>query len=188
MNFNRPLTLASKSPRRQQLLRDAGFNFEVRTATVEETYPETISTEEVAEYLALKKAEAVPLLRNNEVIITADTVVILDNTILGKPENRQQAVEMLSHLSGKSHSVVTGICLKSEKKTITIRDTTTVTFKTLDSEEINHYIDTYQPFDKAGSYGIQEWLGMIAITRIEGSYFNVMGLPIHQLYAELMKF
>lgn len=185
MNFNRPLTLASNSPRRQQLLREGGFDFNIRTVAIEESFPDNIDSNEVAEYLALKKADAIDLLSKDEVLITSDTVVILNDKILGKPNSKEDAFTMLKDLSNKTHSVVTGVCIKTSTKTISFSDTTAVTFKKLSEEEINYYIDNFQPFDKAGSYGIQEWIGMIGITKIEGSYFNVMGLPIHKLYNEL---
>ena len=188
MNFNRPLTLASNSPRRQQLLKEAGFKFIVRTAPIDEEYPDDIHYKDVAEYLARKKADAIPFQLDNEVIITSDTVVVLHGTILGKPKDKSHAVQMLSQLSGQTHDVITGVCLKSENKTITFSDTTNVTFNMLTSEEINFYIDNYKPFDKAGGYGIQEWLGMISINKIEGSYFTVMGLPIHRVYEVLKDF
>ncbi len=187
MNFTRPLILASKSPRRQQLLRDAGFKFEVRSKEVEESYPEHLALKNVPAYLAQKKAKSLLLEINNEIIIASDTIVVCDEYILGKPKNRQQASEMLQILSDRSHKVITGVCLLSKEKEVVFSDTTAVTFKTLSQEEIDHYIAHFEPYDKAGSYGIQEWIGMIGITSITGSYFTVMGLPVHRLYKSLME-
>lgn len=188
MNFNRPLILASKSPRRQQLLSEAGFEFEVRTKEVAETYPEGLEHKEVPSYLASKKANALLTEIKNEVVIASDTIVVCDGHILGKPTNHQDASEMLNKLSGKEHQVITGICLLSKDKKVMFSDTTSVVFKSLSQEEIDHYISNFKPFDKAGSYGIQEWIGMIGITNITGSYYTVMGLPVHRLYEELMRF
>lgn len=188
MNFTRPLILASKSPRRQHLLKEAGFQFEIRTKEVEETYPEELSYQEVPPYLATKKANALLPEVNGEIIIASDTIVVCNDQILGKPEDYQHAVEMLQKLSGKEHQVITGVSLMSKKKEIVFSDTTIVEFKTLSQEEIDYYITNFKPYDKAGSYGIQEWIGMIGITKIIGSYFTVMGLPIHRLYEELRIF
>lgn len=187
-DFKNPIILASKSPRRQQLLRDLGFEFTIKTKDTDETYPEDLKTEAVPEYLAIKKARALLDEVDNEIIIASDTIVVQSGQILGKPENKEEAYSMLSSLSGKSHEVITGVCLLSKFKEITFKETTLVTFTALSKEEIDNYIKHYQPFDKAGSYGIQEWLGMIAISKIEGSYFNVMGLPTHKLYKELLQF
>lgn len=183
------LILASKSPRRQYLLKEAGFDFAIKTMETDETYPDTLKAEEVAAYLAKKKAAAfVPLLSENEVVITADTVVILKDTILGKPKDGAEAKKMLIALSGQQHIVKTGVCIAGNKKMVVFDDTTSVYFKSLTKAAIDYYVNNFRPFDKAGAYGIQEWIGMIGIEKIEGSYFNVMGLPIHLLYEELNRF
>lgn len=187
MNFNRPLTLASNSPRRQEILKSAGFVFKIKTADVEETFPTDMDPYLVAQYLAVKKSEAF-VLESDEIMITADTTVILEGDILGKPAHAGVAEIMLRKLSGKQHSVVTGVAITDSNKTVQFSDITEVFFKTLTDEEIKYYINNYQPYDKAGSYGIQEWIGMIGITQIAGSYFNVMGLPVKRVYEELIKF
>lgn len=189
MNFKHRLILASKSPRRQQLLKDAGFDFSVKTKDVAEDFPSTLPASEVAKYLAEKKANAFTNeLMPDEVVITADTVVIIKDKVLAKPEDKKEAFEMIRSLSGTRHEVITGVCLMSKSKVALFDDTTRVYFKELSDEEINYYIDTYKPYDKAGAYGIQEWIGMIGITKIEGSYFNVVGLPVQKVYEELNRF
>lgn len=185
-NFNHPLILASNSPRRQELLRDAGFDFKVKTRQVDENYPSDLPSGEVASFLALKKAQAYQHDLNDEVLITADTVVNLKGTIMGKPVDHQMAEEMLQALSGNEHEVTTGVCIATKNSEIVFSDTTKVFFRPLTAEEITYYIDNFQPFDKAGAYGIQEWIGMVGITKIEGSYFNVVGLPVHKVYDALM--
>jgi len=185
MNFKRPLILASSSPRRQYLMKEAGFQFTVEKPEVDESFPESLPVEQVARYLALKKAEYFRKEVRNQVIVTADTVVILKNQILNKPENRTEAIAMLQRLSGKTHLVMTGVCILSAEKEESFDDTTAVTFKELSVEEIEFYIDNYKPYDKAGAYGAQDFIGMIAIEKIIGSYFNVMGLPIHKVYTHL---
>ena len=177
--------LASNSPRRKQLLADLGIEFEVRSANVDEHIPSGMISTEVPEYLARIKAEAVHQQAKNSLVIAADTVVILENSILGKPKSPQQAKDYLIELSGKNHQVVTGVCVKYEEKTRLFKDTTQVSFRKLTPDEIDRYVDKYQPMDKAGAYGIQEWIGMIGVTAIEGSYFNVVGLPVHKLYLAL---
>jgi septum formation protein len=184
----RPLILASASPRRQYLLREAGFEFTVRPPAVEEHVPPGIPPAEVAAYLAGRKAQSLAPTLSNEVVLASDTVVIIDNTVLNKPANRAEAIAMLQKLSGRTHSVITGVCLLSKDKTDVFQDETRVTFKPLSQQEIEHYIDTHHPYDKAGAYGAQDWIGMVAITRIEGSYFTVMGLPMHLVYQHLQKF
>ena len=170
------LILASASPRRHQLMCDAGFKFEVRLKHTEEIWPEGLAVEEVPEYLAGLKAKAFDgELKEGELLITADTVVCLDAKILGKPENREHAIEMLHRLSGRKHQVVTGVCLTTLQEHRSFSAYTDVYFKTLLDQEIICYVDTYKPFDKAGAYGIQEWIGYIGIERIEGSFYNVMG-------------
>jgi septum formation protein len=187
MNFNHPLILASKSPRRQQLLKDAGFKFEVVSIDVDESFPSEMDVELVAKYLAEKKAKDYQSFLKNEYLITADTVVIIDNLILNKPVDYDEAKSMLQKLSGRAHKVMTGVCVANKDSITSFDETTTVIFKTLTNQEIDHYIMAFQPFDKAGAYGIQEWIGMIGIEKIEGSYFNVVGLPIHALYKVLME-
>ena len=176
---NYKLILASASPRRQQLMKDAGFTFEVRLKNVEEKYPQEIHLEKVPEYLSKVKASAV--------LITADTVVCIHDRILGKPADRKEAISMLRELSGNRHLVVTGVSVTTRTEQLSFSSRTDVFFKHLSNEEIIFYVDTYKPFDKAGAYGIQEWIGYIGIERIEGSFYNVMGLPIQKLYETLRK-
>ena len=186
---NRRIILASASPRRQQLMHDAGFSIEIRLKEVEEMWPKEIPTEKVAAYLAGLKATAfIGELADDELLITADTVVCLGAKIPGKPKNREDAIQMLHDLSGKKHTVITGVCLTTNKHQKSFSAYTDVYFKELTEEEILFYVDCYQPFDKAGAYGIQEWIGYIGIHRIEGSFYNVMGLPIQQLYEMLNEF
>ena len=183
------LILGSKSPRRKELLAGLGFDFEVRTKETDESFPAEMQPNDVALYIASKKAaELVSELTEEELLICADTVVIIDSTILGKPESREEAIGMLRALSGKTHSVITGVVLVSLKKEVRLSVATSVVFHSLGLEEIENYIDTYQPFDKAGSYGIQEWIGYAAIERIEGSYTNVVGLPTQEVYQALKQF
>ncbi len=182
--------LASGSPRRQQLLREMGIEFRVVVRPVEEKTETGLIPRKAAETLSRLKMSAFREsdFTNNRLIITADTIVALDNRILGKPENRAQAIEILTMLSGKCHEVITGVCIKTAEKEEVFTATTRVCFKKLTLDEIVYYIDNYKPYDKAGAYGIQEWIGHAAVERIEGSYFNVMGLPTHKLYEKLRKF
>jgi len=183
------IILASKSPRRQHMLKDLGLDFEVRVKETEETYPSNLNVDQIPIYLAELKANAFKSeINDNDLIITADTIVAIDGEVLGKPNNRQHAEEMLYKLSGKCHDVISGVCIYSKSKTVSFNSTTKVYFKEFTQEEVNYYIDTYKPFDKAGAYGIQEWIGYIGVERIEGSYFNVVGLPIQQLYKELSEY
>lgn len=179
------LILGSKSPRRQELLRGLGIEFEVRTKDTDESYPSTMPACEVPEYIAKLKAAAFADLSADDTLITADTVVIVDGTIYGKPHTRQEAFEMLKKLQDHTHQVVTGVCIRRGEKTISFRDETIVHFCPMTDDEIYYYIDNYRPYDKAGAYGVQEWIGYVAVDRMEGSYFNVMGLPIHKVYQEL---
>lgn len=181
------IILASKSPRRKELLNLLDLNFRVEIIKVDEVYPENLKAIKVAEYLANLKADAFTNISSDTVVISADTVVILDEQIIGKPKNKTEAAKMLQSLSNRNHKVMTGVCIKSKDKTISFSNTTKVFFKELTSSEINYYIENYKPFDKAGSYGIQEWIGAIGITKIEGSYFNVVGLPLYQLQNKLFK-
>lgn len=183
---NYKLVLASASPRRQQLMKDAGFTFEVRLKDVEEKYPDGLALEKVPEYLSRVKAEAFrDELKPDEVLVTADTVVCIHDKILGKPPGREDAIRMLQELSGARHLVVTGVSVTTCTEQLSFSSFTNVFFKTLSIEEIEYYVDTYKPFDKAGAYGIQEWIGYIGIERIEGSFYNVMGLPVQKLYETL---
>jgi septum formation protein len=186
--LNQPLILASTSPRRQFLMKEAGFVFTVEPPAADESFPDYMPVEMVPRYLAEKKAEAFKPKLNNEVVMTADTVVIIHGKILNKPADRMEAIKMLTELEGKTHKVITAVCLLSKEKQELFHDTTKVTFKKLTQEEIEYYIDTCKPYDKAGSYGAQDWLGMVGIEKINGSYFNVMGLPMHKVYKHLMEF
>lgn len=186
---NKKLILASKSPRRQQLLRDLGFDFEVRTMDVNEDHDLSLNGEEIAAHLAEKKALAFESdLADDEIVLTSDTVVWCNGESLAKAENETHAREMLQKLSGTSHDVITGVCLLSKKHKEVFTDTTKVYIRKLTDEEIDYYISHYRPFDKAGAYGIQEWIGMWAIEKIEGSFFTVMGLPTHLIHPYLQKF
>ncbi len=189
MNLNRSIILSSNSPRRQELLKALGFSFEVKIKNTEESFPDDMPCPGVAGYLAEKKAAVFSEEEIGEsVLITADTVVCLGNQILNKPADAKNAAAMLQQLSGKAHKVITGVCLRSADKQIAFSDETTVYFKPLTEEEIQHYIATCKPLDKAGAYGIQEWIGMMGIEKIEGSYYTVMGLPVHRLWDELKRF
>lgn len=182
-----PIILASKSPRRQELMKLLGLDFRIVLKEVEESYPESLSPAEVALYIAEKKAKAFDEEISNEIVITADTLVCVEGQILGKPENEAHAFEILSQLSGRKHEVMTGVCLLKDHQLHSFVETSEVYFKNLTAEQINYYISTGQPMDKAGAYGIQEWIGLVGIERINGSYTNVVGLPTHRLYEELLK-
>ncbi|MDO4190279.1 MAG: Maf family nucleotide pyrophosphatase [Bacteroidales bacterium] len=184
---NYHIVLASNSPRRKALLTDLGIPFEVRIVKgLEESYPSTLQSEEIPQYLSRQKAEAyLATMADNDMIITADTVVVLGGLVLGKPANEHEAHQMLTSLSGRTHEVITGITITTKQRQHTFAVKTKVTFCTLSEEEINHYIQHYHPLDKAGSYGIQEWIGYVGVEKVEGSYFNVVGLPIQQLYQTL---
>ncbi len=181
------MILASNSPRRKELLAGLGLDFDVRVVeNIDESFPSDMSKQEVAQFIAVKKAEAYQV-SENEILLTADTIVIVDNEILGKPKDAKDAARMLNLISGKTHQVITGVCLKSTKQVYQFSVCTNVSFKKLSKKEIDYYIAEYQPFDKAGAYGIQEWIGFIGVTKIEGSYFNVMGLPVQRIYEALVK-
>jgi len=180
-----PIILASKSPRRQELLTLMGLNFKVELKDVDERYPEGLSPAEIALYISEKKAKAFSA--NGEIVITADTIVALNGEILGKPEDRAHAQQMLRKLSGSKHEVYTGVTLVIGDSIRSFYDRTEVYCKAVSNEEIDFYIDNYKPFDKAGSYGVQDWWGIVVVQRIEGSYTNVMGLPTEKLYNELLK-
>lgn len=186
---NHKIILASGSPRRQQFLKELELDFEIKLKEIEEIYPDHLKAEEITNFLAKLKASAFENeLQDNEVLITSDTIVWLDNKALGKPIDASHAVKMLTEMSGKTHKVITSVCIKSTKKEVVFYDETLVTFTDLSLDEIEFYLKNYTPFDKAGSYGIQEWIGLVAIEKIEGSYANVVGLPTHKLYKELMNF
>ena len=184
------IILASRSPRRRFLLSQLGISFTEISAEIDESFPAGLTPDLAAIYIAEKKADQFRGLLEDpkNILITADTLVLIDNRILGKPEGKKGAAEMLQTLSGSMHQVVTGICLRSRDKSHSFTSWTNVFFKDLSEEEIDHYLEIYKPYDKAGAYGIQEWIGYIGITRIEGSYFNVMGLPVQRLYEELSRF
>jgi len=182
------LILASGSPRRQELLKGLAIPFTIKTKEVEEVYPIELKGAEITSYLAKLKADAFSNLKENELIITADTIVWLDGKALMKPTDRNDAQQILLQLSGKQHEVFTSVCLKSSDKTIIFSDVTKVFFNKLTVAEIDYYIDQYKPYDKAGAYGAQDWIGYMGIKRLEGSYFNVMGLPVHKLYKSLLDF
>lgn len=179
------IILASGSPRRKMLLESLDLPFEVDVRPVDETYPDSLRSSEVAEYLAEKKSVEWGELEDHQLLITADTIVSLDDRILEKPTSDAHASEMLTKLSGATHTVFSGVCLRTAKQKVSFTDQTDVAFRELSDAEIEYYIQRYQPFDKAGSYGAQEWLGMIAVSHLNGSYFNVMGLPVHRLYSAL---
>jgi septum formation protein len=168
-------------------MREAGFNFTVDKPDSDESFPDSLPVTQVAKYLAMKKAEYFRLTITDQIIVTADTVVILNNKILNKPADRTEAILMLNSLSNNLHLVMTGVCILSKEKEIAFDDTTEVKFKNLSPEEIEFYVDNYKPYDKAGAYGAQDWIGMVAIESITGSYFNVMGLPVNKVYQHLVE-
>ena len=184
------IVLASKSPRRQELMKGIGLEFSVITKDVDESYPSNMSVYDVAPFLSLKKAKAFndDELPENYMVITADTVVIVDDMILGKPKDEADARGMLGRISGKKHSVITGVTIRTSDKVKTFSVVSKVSFETLDQEEIDYYVNNFRPYDKAGAYGIQEWIGYIGVNHVEGSYFNVMGLPTQKLYKMLKTF
>jgi septum formation protein len=186
MNLLRPLLLASNSPRRKELLTGLGLKFDVHVKDVEEDYPSELKRDEIAEFLASHKADQYFEDLKDHILLTADTIVCLGDKVLNKPRNYQEAYDMLRTLSGTSHEVITGVCILTRDIKDVFHDTTKVYFKELSHEEIDYYITTYKPYDKAGAYGIQEWIGKIGIERIEGSYFNVVGLPVQKLYQQLI--
>ena len=188
MKYN--IILASNSPRRKELLAGLDVQFEVRIIPgIDESYPDTLPTMDIAEYIAQKKAKAYrETMADDELIITADTIVVLDDKVLGKPKDAEEARCMLHALSGKTHQVVTGVVLTTKELQKHFSVVSNVTFKTLSDNEIDYYVDTYKPMDKAGAYGIQEWIGYVGVTRLEGSYFNVMGLPVQRIYEAMKEF
>jgi septum formation protein len=186
-NLNKyQLVLASGSPRRQQFLKDLGLTFEIRIKEIEEVFPDYLKAQEITDYLSKLKAKAFEnKIKNNEIIITSDTIVWIENTAVGKPKDADDAFKILRKLSGKTHEVITSVCFTTKEKSEIINETTKVTFSELSDEAIWHYIKEYKPFDKAGAYGIQEWIGLIGISKIEGSYTNVVGLPTEKVYRYL---
>lgn len=189
------IILASNSPRRKELLK--GLDIEYRTwviPDIDESYPETLKAEETAEYISRKKSEPyflephVKNIADNDIVLTADTVVILEGRVMGKPADEAEACQMLRDLSGKEHSVITGVCLRSKTKTRTFSVRTAVEFDNLSDEQIKYYVAKYKPLDKAGAYGVQEWIGYVGVKKLVGSYFNVMGLPVQRIYSELASF
>lgn len=186
---NFKIILASGSPRRQQFFRDLDLEFEIHLKEVEEIYPENLKAGAITDYLAELKANAFDNeLSDNDVLVTSDTIVWHENKALGKPKDYDDAFKMLQSLSGKTHEVITSVCIKTNTKKDTFHEITRVTFNPLSDEEIKYYLDNYKPFDKAGSYGIQEWIGLVAIARIDGSYANVVGLPVDKVYQHLDSF
>lgn len=187
---NYHIILASNSPRRRELLAGLGIDFEVRVLPdIEENYPPTLPVSQIAQYIAKEKAQAYrEVMTDDQLIITADTVVVAAGEVMGKPVDADDAFRMLRKLSGCKHQVITGVCLTSTAVQREFSVTTDVAFKQLSDDEIHYYIDHYHPFDKAGAYGIQEWIGYIGVTGLEGSYFNVMGLPVQRIYTELSQF
>lgn len=186
MNFN--IILASKSPRRQELMQALGIPFSVKTMDVDESFPDAIEARDVAQFLAEKKGDAFdPYLTERDIVITADTTVIQGNTVLNKPQTPREATKMLKALSGNTHQVITGVTVSTKEHKAVFSETTVVHFHTLSENEIAYYVHNFQPLDKAGAYAIQEWLGMIGIKKIEGSYYNVVGLPIDKVYQEIKK-
>ncbi|WP_410881565.1 Maf family nucleotide pyrophosphatase [Myroides sp. DW712] len=182
------LVLGSNSPRRKQFLQDLGLSFVVRASDIEETYPSELQGAAITDYIAKLKADAIALTHNKEILITSDTTVWSEGQSLGKPGDRQEAIEMLLRLSGNKHDVITSICLKSTTREHVFHVVTAVYFKPLRLEQIEYYVDHYQPYDKAGAYGIQEWIGLVGIERIDGSYTNIVGLPTTELMEELLQF
>ena len=186
--MSQKIYLASKSPRRQELLKLMNLPYELLLKEVDESFPADLALEKVAEYIAEKKSAAFDEVLDNAVLITADTVVLIDAEILGKPADETDAFAMLSKLNGREHLVITGVTLKSATKTLSFSETTKVTFSQLTEEQLWYYIKNYHPFDKAGAYGVQDWIGLVGVKAINGSYTNVMGLPTERLIKELEKF
>jgi septum formation protein len=183
---NYKVILASGSARRRELLKELGIDFEVIVKSFDESFPDNLRGEQIAEYIAASKAKMfINDIKANELIIAADTIVWLDDKILGKPSNKADAMKMLRAISGKTHEVITGVAIIYDKKMTTFTDATKVTFKEMTDNELDYYVERYSPYDKAGAYGIQEWIGLAACSRIEGSFYNVMGLPVQKVYSKL---
>ena len=187
---NYKVLLASNSPRREELLRGIDIDFEVKVLPyIDESYPDNIPSKEIAEFVAIKKAKPYAAsLHEDELLLTADTIVLLEDKVLGKPADKEEAKQMLHELSEKTHRVITGVCLTSAKKQTSFSATSDVEFGKLTDQEIEYYVERYSPMDKAGAYGVQEWIGYVAVKHINGSYYNIMGLPIQRVYRELIKF
>lgn len=183
------VVLGSKSPRRKEILENAGFDVTIFSADVDESYPENLNENEIAEYLSIKKAEGIyPLLVDkDQFFITADSIVVLDGIVYGKPTSREDALNTLNVLSGKVHKVYTGVCIMYKNKKHSFTELSEIKFDSISREEQEYYIDNYQPFDKAGAYGIQDWIGLCKVEWIKGTFSNIMGLPMAKLYKELMK-
>tara|TARA_R110002051_G_scaffold160901_2_gene232491 strand:- start:18429 stop:19016 length:588 start_codon:yes stop_codon:yes gene_type:complete len=180
------LILASGSPRRQQFFKDLGVDFQIVLKPVDEIYPNHLKGAEITDFLAQLKASAFKEIGTDDIIVTSDTIVWHNEQALNKPKDREEAIGMIQSLSGTTHQVITSVTFTMSNRQKTINDTTSVTFKTLSQDEIEYYIDNFQPYDKAGGYGVQEWFGYIAVTHIDGSYFNVMGMPMHKVYETLL--
>ncbi len=186
--FSYTIVLNSRSPRRKQLLEQMGFNVRLVKTDISETYPPNLTMEEIPVYLAEKKANAYKkMLGEKEILLCSDTIVFIDGKVLGKPKNKEQAIDMLKNLSNKKHYVISGCYLKSKTKALSFYEKTAVFFKNLSLQDIDYYVENYKPMDKAGSYGIQEWIGMIGIEKIEGNFYNVMGLPTVSLFENIQK-
>jgi len=180
--------LASQSPRRQELLKGLGIDFEIIKIETDESFPENLIREKITEHISYNKAKAIEIPNENEIIITADTLVWLDDSVLGKPKNYEEAFRMIRNMSGKTHEVFTSVTIQSKEKSVTFSDVTEVSFDEFSDEEIQFYIQNFKPYDKAGAYGIQDWLGYAKISKINGCYYNVMGFPLRKLYNELLTF
>ena len=186
---NKKIILGSASPRRQELLKSLGIDFEIRVSDLKEKYPKNLKKKEISEFLATQKSEHLSkTLKGEEILITADTIVVKGDRVLNKPKDKLEAKEMLEYLSGDEHLVITSVCLRDQQNQVVFSSVTKVFFKSLSAAEIDFYVKEYKPFDKAGAYGIQEWIGLVGIEKIEGSYFNVVGLPISKLYQNLIQF
>jgi len=185
---DKKIFLASQSPRRQELLKGLGINFEIIKIEADESFPENLTHEKITEYISGNKALSIQNLTENQIVITADTLVWLENSVLGKPKDYKDAFQMIRNMSGKIHEVFTSVTIQSKDKSITFSEATEVVFDEFSDEEIDFYIQNFQPFDKAGAYGIQDWLGYAKIRKINGCYYNVMGLPLRKLYNELLLF
>lgn len=188
LTTNHHIILASASPRRQQFFRELNIPFNIAIKPIDEVFPKELEREQIVCYLAELKANAFENLQNNDLLITADTIVLFEDKVIEKPKNAEEAFEMLKKLSGNMHEVFSAVCFTTLEKQITVHDMTKVWFKKLHDDEINYYIENFNPFDKAGGYGIQEWIGLIGVNRIEGSYNTVMGLPTHLVYKTLREF
>ncbi|MDT0551673.1 Maf family nucleotide pyrophosphatase [Urechidicola vernalis] len=182
------IILASGSPRRQQFLQDLQLDFTIDVREIEEVFPNILKRTEITDFLAKLKSKPFTDLNDNDLLITSDTIVWLNNEAIGKPKDRNDAIKILNQLSGNMHEVITSICFKTTKSMKLINDVTKVYFKDLSKNEIEYYVDNFQPYDKAGSYGIQDWIGYIGVEKIEGSYFNVMGFPVHKFHQEMLKY